>query len=226
MILDENGEILSEIPVIPAAHKFSTDWTFDEEGHWNACENCDERSNYAEHNNGEWILDETGHWHECEDCGAVNDFAAHSNEWVSTEETHLEKCTVCNYKTEFVAHNNGEWISDETGHWHECEDCGTINDFAGHSGGENTCKSGAICEHCGMEYGEIDPHNHVGQTVIKNKMDTWFFADGYTGDTYCAGCDELFELGRTVPKTEYSSWNWWVWVVFILLLPLMIFFII
>ena len=41
---------------------------------------------------------------------------------------------------------------------HICDICGAT--LSGHTGGEATCRSKAICEYCGEEYGELDSSNH------------------------------------------------------------------
>lgn len=68
-----------------------------------------------------------------------------------------------------------------------------------HSGGEATCVSRAVCEVCGLPYGEVDPDNHEGETEIRNAEDAVWVYDGYTGDTYCAACGALLETGETIP---------------------------
>ena len=55
-----------------------------------------------------------------------------------------------------------EWSQDETEHWHDCtgEGCTEKNDVAAHLGGTATCKTKAVCEVCGGEYGELNAENH------------------------------------------------------------------
>ena len=55
-----------------------------------------------------------------------------------------------------------EWSHDETEHWHACtgEGCTEKNDVAAHLGGTATCKTKAVCEVCGGEYGELNAENH------------------------------------------------------------------
>ena len=98
------------------------------------------------------------------------------------------------------------WESDGTNHWHTCA-CGTIFDLAAHSGGEANCHSGAICEVCGVEYGEVDPDNHAGGTEIRNAVDATADTDGYTGDTYCLGCGEKIADGTVIPATGEGDPN-------------------
>lgn len=55
-----------------------------------------------------------------------------------------------------------EWSHNETEHWHACtgEGCTEKNDVAAHLGGTATCKTKAVCEVCGGEYGELNVENH------------------------------------------------------------------
>ena len=55
-----------------------------------------------------------------------------------------------------------EWSHDKTEHWHACtgEGCTEKNDVAAHLGGTATCKTKAVCEVCGGEYGELNAENH------------------------------------------------------------------
>lgn len=46
----------------------------------------------------------------------------------------------------------------------EC--CGESVGEEEHSGGEATCRGKAQCQHCGAEYGEIDPSNHAPEEYI------------------------------------------------------------
>ena len=67
-----------------------------------------------------------------------------------------------------------------------------------HSGGTATCVDQAVCEICGLKYGELDPTNHV-ETELRNQKDAVWVYDGNTGDTYCIGCNTLLEKGEVIP---------------------------
>lgn len=63
------------------------------------------------------------------------------------------------------------------------------------------------CTDCGVasketfEYGEFDSSKHVGGTVVKDAVEATCGADGYTGDTYCLGCNTKLSSGDSVPAT-------------------------
>lgn len=62
---------------------------------------------------------------------------------------------------------------------------------------------------CGNSYTESiakNPNNHAGGTVIKNAVEATHTSEGYTGDTYCKGCNVLLKSGTTVPKIDESEW--------------------
>ena len=47
-----------------------------------------------------------------------------------------------------------------------------------------------------------DPANHAGGTELRNSTDPSCKADGYTGDTYCLGCNEQIGTGTTIPTSH------------------------
>jgi hypothetical protein len=61
---------------------------------------------------------------------------------------------------------DGAWESDGVNHFHTCG-CGAKFDEGNHTGGKATCMSGATCETCGLNYGELDPKNHAGDIIQK-----------------------------------------------------------
>ena len=63
-------------------------------------------------------------------------------------------------------HNyEADWTGDNQSHWHGCIDCEDFIEKSEHVGGEATCKEKAICDICGLEYGETVDHSY---DVIKN----------------------------------------------------------
>lgn len=94
-------------------------------------------------------------------------------------------------------------VTDKTGN--KSEMTVTINN--GHIGGTATCTEKAVCDYCGKPYGKIDKTNHVSRTELKNAKDATCTKDGYTGDTYCKGCDTKLSDGKTIAKTghDYES---------------------
>ena len=66
----------------------------------------------------------------------------------------------------------------------------------------------AVCEICQTSYGDLNPENHVGETYIKDAVEPSYEAPGYTGDIYCADCNELLEEGKPIDqlhKCEFSD---------------------
>ena len=60
-----------------------------------------------------------------------------------------------------------------------------------------------------------DPTNHVNPetgeaagTYIKNAKEATCTEDGYTGDTYCEGCDALIQEGEAIPATGHAYGEW------------------
>ena len=68
-------------------------------------------------------------------------------------------------------------------------------------------KSCSVCsEQCDetFEYGEADPHNHVGGTHIENELDTSCDHTGYTGDVVCDSCHQVITAGSTIDKIDHT----------------------
>ncbi len=68
------------------------------------------------------------------------------------------------------------------------------------------CTTGVMtytCE-CGDSYAEVidfDFNNHVGGTEIRNAKEATKNESGYTGDTYCRGCNKKLADGEPIPYT-------------------------
>ena len=57
--------------------------------------------------------------------------------------------------------------------------------------------------------GKKDPENHVGGTELRNQKEATCTEDGYTGDTYCKGCDAVLLAGNVIPAPghDYGEWT-------------------
>ena len=88
---------------------------------------------------------------------------------------------------------------------HTCDYCGAVMSKC--SGGIATCKDKAICEICGKPYGEVDPTNHVGDTEIRDSKAATCTEDGYTGDTYCKGCNTKLSSGEPIAASGHKDDN-------------------
>ena len=109
----------------------------------------------------------------CTTCGQPYGEVNSSNhagkeEWIQTEEKHEKKWNCCNLV--IVAEEVHEWkdgVCEECGYVcqhkddnsdHLCDICD--KKVSDHIGGTATCIAKAVCEKCGVEYGEIDTKNH------------------------------------------------------------------
>ena len=88
---------------------------------------------------------------------------------------------------------------------HTCDYCGAVMSKC--SGGTATCKDKAICEICEKPYGEKDPTNHVGGTEIRDSKAATCTEDGYTGDTYCKGCNTKLSSGKPIAASGHKDDN-------------------
>lgn len=73
-------------------------------------------------------------------------------------------------------------------------------------------KSCSVCGEKGtdtFQYGEIDLTNHIGETYLVGQKNATCSAEGYTGDKYCSGCNNLIEQGEVISKTAHIPSNNW-----------------
>ena len=182
----------------------------------------------SEHTWGEWVSDGNGkHTHKCtadgctvsetKDCGggtatchtkAVCD-ACHNEygkynadnhdgtlEWVQTATTHEKKWSCC--KAVATAKENHSWKNGI------CTECGY---GCAHSGGTATCHTKAVCDACHNEYGEYNADNHDGGTKVSGDIKAGCTQKGYTGDTYCMGCEKILTKGTEIAASGHSGGN-------------------
>lgn len=157
-----------------------------------------------------WSKDASGHWHACQtpNCNEQLAFAAHTPGPAATENAP-QICTVCSYELAPAlehTHDWGAWISkgDET-HTRTCAKDSSHTETNACSGGIATCQSSAICSVCNTAYGAKDMTNHTGGTEIRGSVEATTSTEGYTGDTYCKGCDTKLADGKTIPKKDSGS---------------------
>ena len=155
-----------------------------------------------------WKSDEKGHYHECENEGCtIRQYENHSAAADDGLCTTPIVCEVCEWvmKEGAAAHDFGEYNEykhDEGGHWHECrtEGCTGRSSEAEHSGGVATCTHAAVCDVCGQSYGKPDPSYHDGGVEIRNYKAPTKEKEGYSGDTYCIGCEQIIAAGEVLDR--------------------------
>lgn len=100
-------------------------------------------------------------------------------------------------------HNWGEWTSNGNGtHTRTCSNNSSHTETGNCSGGTATCTEKAVCEICNAAYGELNASNHTGGTEVRGRVEATTSADGYTGDTYCKGCNTKIATGESIPKKD------------------------
>lgn len=103
-------------------------------------------------------------------------------------------------------HNWGEWTSNGNGtHTHTCLNNSSHTETGNCSGGTATCTEKAVCEICNADYGELNASNHTGGTEVRGRVEATTSADGYTGDTYCKGCNTKIATGESIPKKTAAT---------------------
>lgn len=100
-------------------------------------------------------------------------------------------------------HNWGEWTSNGNGtHTRTCLNNSSHTETGNCSGGTATCTAKAVCKICNTAYGELNASNHTGGTEVRGRVEATTSADGYTGDTYCKGCNTKIATGESIPKED------------------------
>lgn len=108
---------------------------------------------------------------------------------------------ISNVTIDLGPHDWDGWISNGNGtHTRTCQRDTSHTEKGDCSGGTATCSAPAICSTCGGSYGNMDSSNHTGGTEVRDKKDPTTSSEGYTGDTYCLGCNEKIATGTTIPK--------------------------
>ena len=158
--------------------------------------------------NNDWKSNDTNHWKEYACCGAHAEEAAHTPGPAATEDAP-QLCTVCSYElAPALEHTHvwGAWISNGDGtHTRTCAKDGSHTETNACSGGIATCQSSAVCAVCNTAYGAKDMTNHTGGTEVRGSVEATTSTEGYTGDTYCKGCDTKLADGKTIPKKDSGS---------------------
>lgn len=157
-----------------------------------------------------WSKDASGHWHACQtpNCNEKLAFTAHTPGPAATEDAP-QLCTVCSYElAPALEHTHvwGAWISNGDGtHTRTCAKDSSHTETNACSGGIATCQSSAVCAVCNTAYGAKDMTNHTGGTEVRGSVEATTSTEGYTGDTYCKGCDTKLADGKTIPKKDSGS---------------------
>lgn len=184
----------------------------------------------CKHNwNSTWSSDSFSHWHDCSICKGKGDIAAHTYDQETVNEQYKASSATCLSGTTYYMscvcgakgadtfeigdkdpdnHSgtlNNDWKSNDTNHWKEYACCRAHAEEAAHSGGTATCQSSAICSVCNTAYGAKDRTNHTGGTEVRGSVEATTSTEGYTGDTYCKGCDTKLADGKTIPKKDSGS---------------------
>ena len=117
----------------------------------------------------------------CKGCNAKlsdgTDIPATGHDWAAATCTTPKTCKVCKVTEGYVA---------------------------GHTGGTANCHAKAVCEVCKQEYGTVDATKHDGGTEIKNAKAATCTEKGYTGDTYCKGCNAKLSDGKDIPAAGHK----------------------
>ena len=155
-------------------------WTSNGDGtHTRTCSRSDSHTETLPH------ADENSD-HICDACGKI--ISNHED----ANKDH--KCDTCGKVLSECADTNKD---------HKCDTCGKV--ISNHTGGTANCHAKAVCEICQLAYGEKNPANHDGGTELRNARAATYTSTGYTGDTYCKGCNTKLSSGTVIPKLSSGA---------------------
>ena len=130
----------------------------------------------------------------------------HTPDHTEPTETEPVKCSNCGYiiasATGHIKHTTTE-IPAKAANCHEKGNrayytCSGCSDWF-----EDAEATRVITDHSTVET-DYDPTNHVGGTEIRDARAATETSEGYTGDTYCLGCNKMIEKGQTIPKLTHT----------------------
>ncbi len=168
--------------------------------------------------------EDTNNDHKCDVCGkTVSNHEDTNNDHIcdvcgktvsNHEDTNNDhKCDVCGKTVSNHEDTNNDHICDVCGKTvsnhedankdHKCDTCGKV--ISNHTGGKANCHAKAVCEICQLAYGEKNPANHDGGTELRNARAATYTSTGYTGDTYCKGCNTKLSSGTVIPKLSSGA---------------------
>ncbi len=202
-------------------HSWKSEWASDATHHWHECTNsyCDvtddsQKYGYAEHSGGTATCTTKAKCEACEtEYGKLNP-ANHTGteQWTKTATTHEKKWSCCGaVSLSESAHNWVDSVCRDCGYAcvhadndkdHKCDTCGKT--VSNHTGGTANCHAKAVCEVCKEAYGDLALDKHDGGTEVKNAKAATCTEKGYTGDTYCKGCNAKLYDGKDIPAAGHK----------------------
>ena len=224
---DCNTKIATGISIPATGDHVDADnkWEYNDTQHFHTCA-CSTKFDYANHTGGTATCKDKA---TCSTCGvAYGNLDATNHKNTEVRDAATASCNVdgytgdtwckdCNTKiatgTSIPATGDhvdadNKWEHNDTLHFHTCA-CGTKFDYANHSGGTATCKDKASCSVCGVAYGNVDASNHTGGTYLVGQKEASCFEEGYTGDTYCSGCDQKIATGTAIGTNNHNPASVW-----------------
>ena len=179
------------------------------------CNNCGKTRTVEHDYSSQWSFDENGHWHACRICGDCLEMVSHTPGEEATEETD-QICTVCGYII-VAAHSHehsasGDWLGDESSHWHQCA-CGELIDVQEHAwdGGTADMDTGLItyyCTVCGYPRTERIPQESQPEETTEPTENATQPTEGTQGDAAPQG------PGTSEPNEE-NGFLWWIVAVIV-----------
>ncbi len=96
------------------------------------------------------------------------------------------------------------WQKDASGHWQNCSGCSEKQNSGAHDNAGATCTTAGVCSVCGQP-GSVNAANHTGGTEVRGQVAPTESAAGYTGDTWCLGCNTQIAAGTPIDPLPPAS---------------------
>ena len=177
------------------AHTFGEEEiVFDENGHWEVCESCDEKLNWQEHRiSAAWYYDEENHWHQCLGCGYMIDIAPHNAIHAVEDDPYFVSDATCTEGKKYYRSCECGCAGDETF---------TVGDPLGHSwetvpAKDATCTEEGWNEHqactvCGETEGK-ETVPALGHSLVKtDRKDADCVNAGNIEYYTCSTCGKIY----------------------------------
>ena len=162
------------------------------------CEKCRAKYDIPGHDWGAWTPNYASngtHTRRCKRCNAEETGSCSGG--YATCDT-LGMCNTCG-GSYYGGHAWGEWSSAGNGtHTRSCTNYCREVDTANCTGGTATCNAKAVCETCGVEYGEKDPDNH--DLIPHEAKAPTCTEPGWNAYETCSRCDHTTYAERPALK--------------------------
>lgn len=155
-------------------------------------------------------------YYTCDDCSAVFDAKGNKIDGVpflaladhttaGGSEADCENSAVCGVCGQSFGSALGHTFNKEEADAKYLVKAATCNSYAVYSKSCSVCGKASADKTFDDVAGGYDAANHCGETYLVGDKAATETEEGYTGDTYCKGCDAKLEDGKVIPKLPHEA---------------------